>query len=64
MVEQSVCGQIAITVKAFASEIVYFHNVVGYCWDFLSFMFFFEVHAIYIFRKKLITDCTYFPLLG
>lgn len=64
MVEQSICGQIAIAIEAFASEIVYFHNVVGYCWDFLSFMFFLEVHTIDILRKKLIADCTYLPLLS
>ena len=64
MVEKSICGQVAITVEAFAGKIVYFHNVVGYCRDFLSFMFFFEVHTIDVFRKKLIADCTYFPLLG
>lgn len=64
MVEQGICGQIAVTVEAFASKIVYFHNIVGYCWDFLSFVFFFEVHTIDIFRKELITDCTYFPLLS
>jgi hypothetical protein len=43
---------------------VYFHNVVSYGWDFLSFMLLFEVNAIDILREKLVTDCTDFPLLS
>lgn len=30
---------------------LYFHNVVGYCWDFLSFMFFSKC-TLYTFSGK------------
>lgn len=51
MVEQSVCGQITITVKAFASEIVYFHNVVGYSGTF-SALCSFSKCTLYTFSGK------------
>ena len=64
MVDQDICGQIAVTVDTFASKIVYFDNVVSYFWDFVSFLFLFKLNTIDILRKKLVTDCTYFPLLS
>ena len=51
MVDQDICGQIAVTVDAFASKIVYFDNVVSYFWDFVSFLFLFKLNTIDILRK-------------
>ena len=47
----SVCGQIVITVEAFDSQIVYFHNVVGYCWDFQLYVLFQSAHYIHCQEK-------------
>ena len=59
MIDQDICGQIAVTVDAFASKIVYFDNLVSYFWDFISFLFLFKLNTIDILRKKLVTDCIY-----
>ena len=59
MIDQDICGQIVVTVDAFASKIVYFDNVVSYFWDFIRFLFLFKLNTIDILRKKLVTDCIY-----